>query len=65
MLNPIELEYNPRRLDYWLNIAASIFNRLYANRPSNRVHCYAELAFYSLMVAMTIILHLLKEGWLG
>ena len=47
LLNKIKSAYNWCRLDGWLNLTASTFNRLgpFASTPGNRANCHAELAY--------------------
>ena len=56
-LNPIKPVYDPDRPDGRLNLTASAFNQLgqYTSSPGRRGHCYAELAVFSLTVAVTIV----------
>jgi len=56
VLNPIKPVYDPDRPDGRLNLTASAFNQLgqYTSSPGRRRYCYAELAVFSLAVAVTI-----------
>ena len=55
-LNPIKPVYDPDWPDGRLNLTASAFNQLgqYTSSPGRSGYCYAELAFFSLTVAVTI-----------
>ena len=55
-LNPIKPVYDPDWPDGRLNLTASAFNQLgqYTSSSGRSIYCYAELAVFSLAVAVTI-----------